>query len=347
MNTRKWLIRVIAAVLCMMVFFGSIMFYLDPLLHYHLERGPLTYYTYSEIYSNPGIAKHYDYDAVMVGTSMIENTDVDLCDQLLGTKMIRLPYSGGTSYNMKTILDICFQNNDHIKNVFWELDEFQLTNSATEPRYPLPEYLYDDNDFNDLSYLLNLDIFYHYLVKDIIGTLKGEQQKAERRGATLFGDFGEKQILESYKRPEIQKLTQKKRDVMTSKLQANMSNIVILLKNHPDTHFHFFMPPFSVLYWDNEKRNGQFELLLECLDYAMGILTSYKNVSLYFYHGEEAVISNLDNYKDYSHYGPWINDEITRLIASKECLVTKDNYRQYLSDFKDYINHYDFDALFS
>lgn len=185
MHSKKWTICLLVAVVVTLGIFACIMYWLDPLLHYGSESGVTTYYQYSQMYSNPGIAKHYTYDAVMVGTSMIENTDADLCDELFECNMVCLPYSGGTTYNMKTILDVCFASGNEIKTVYWELDEFQLSGSATEPRYPLPEYLYRTDHREDLSYLLNLDIFYHYGMNNILGTLRGEVRNAERRGVSF------------------------------------------------------------------------------------------------------------------------------------------------------------------
>ena len=347
MTAKKWMYLLLVVFGISMICFAGTMYYLDPLLRYGKESESLTYYEYSEMYSNPGIARHYSYDSVMVGTSMIENTDVDLCDELLGTNMIRLPYSGGTSYNMKTILDICFESNNEIKSVYWELDEFQLLNSSTEPIYPLPTYLYESSHVKDLQYLLNLDIFYHYGLKSILGTLQGNVQSAERRGIELYGNFGREQTLASYARPEkSSNVVEFEGSRQQERVQANMENILGLVKKHPETEWNFFMVPFSVLYWDAELRNGTFDVTMECVKYALGELVKYDNVNVYFYHCEEEVITNLDNYKDYSHYGNWINDEITKWIAQEKNLLTQENYVEYIEEMKDYVYSYDFDALF-
>lgn len=347
MIVRRWLIGMIVSVTGTLLLFSGIMHYLDPLLRYGAESAPLTFYSYSEMYSNPGIARNYEYDSVMVGTSMIENTDIDLCDELLKTNMVRLPYSGGTSYNMTTILDICFESGNDIKSVYWELDEFQLTNSATEPRYPLPTYLYESSHKNDLSYLLNLDIFYHYTLKDIIGTLQGQTQSAERRGIELYGDYGKEAMLSTYSRPEITKVPYEyEGSSMQKKLLANMDNITSEIEAHPETEFNIFMVPFSILYWDNELRNGRFDATMECLKYTLGVLVTYDNVNVYFYQGDEEIMTNLDNYKDYSHYGNWINDKITLYISEGKNRVTEDNYEQYVNELSDFVHSYDFESIF-
>ena len=347
MNEKKWTITLLSAVVITLIGFAGMMYWMDPLLHYGAESGPLTCYEYSEKYSNPGIAKHYEYDAVMVGTSMIQNTDVDLCDELWGCNMVRLPYSGGTTYNMKTILDICFECGNDIKTVYWELDQFQLTSSATEPRYPLPTYLYREDHKEDASYLLNLDVFYHYVVNDVIGTLKGVIQEAERRGITFDGDFRKADMLANYNRPEISENTMEfEVSSMKTAVDANLNNIESLVKENTETEFVFYMVPFSVLYWDAQLRNGKFDAMMDASKYAMERLLKYDNVRIYFYQCEEDIITNLDNYKDFSHYGNWINDKITEYIAEDKNRITVENYQTVIQNMKDYIHAYDFETIF-
>ena len=346
MKSKKWTITMLLVIVLSLAAFAGIMYWMDPLLHYGTENDTFTYYEYGEMYSNPGIAKHYAYDAVMVGTSMIENTDVDLCDELFGCKMVRLPYSGGTTYNMKTILDVCFASGNEIKTVFWELDEFQIFGSATEPRYPLPDYLYRMDHREDLSYLLNLDIFYHYGMNNILGTLRGEMRSAERRGETLTGTFGAEATLAGYSRPEKSaSICGFYNSALPEKVDANLCNIEILIQTHPETQFVFFMPPFSVLYWDAEIRNGTFESTMDGVKYALKHLLEYENVQIFFFQGEKEIITNLNNYKDYSHYGPWINNLTTQYISEGRNQVTKDNVEQLICDMKDTIYSFDFELL--
>lgn len=346
MKARRWVISLLVVIVVVLLGFAGLMYRLDPLLQYGKESAPLTYYEYAEMYSNPGIAKHYDYDTVLVGTSMIENTDVDEFDKLMGVKAVRLPYSGGTALNMKTILDVCFSSHNKIKAVYWELDEFQLFSDPAKTRYPLPDYLYRSDHRQDLSYLLNLDIFYHYAVKDIIGTWRGQVQPAERRGESLFGNFGEEAVLKGYTRPEP---SESKRDtaVIMDKVKANLQqNIKPLIEANPETEFVFYFVPFSILYWDQELRNGTFDSTIDAVEYAIGELLQYPNVTIYFYHQEEDIITNLDHYKDYSHYGKWINSYLTQAMAADEKRLTAANYQQVLEDMREFVHTYDFDSVF-
>ncbi len=346
MKEKKWIFVLSGTVLLTLIVFAVIMYVLDPLLQYRSEGKILSYYEYSELYSSPGIAQHYSYDTVFVGTSMIENTNMDEADELLNCKAVRLPYSGGTAHNMKYILDVCFDSRNDIKNVYWELDEFQLFSRSDEFRYPLPEYLYRNDVKKDLSYLLNLDVFYHYAVKDILGTLKGIKQPAERRGNTFSGDFSKSAVIESYDRPEI--VSEGPDTALRSRrIEQNLNeNIIPLIEMNPDTEFVFYFAPFSILYWDREVRSGTFENTMDLIEHVIGELLNYENVQVYFYHNETEIITDLDNYKDYSHYGPWINSLLTQKMADKDGLLNLDNYKLIIRSFRKYIENYDFDELF-
>ena len=155
MTSKKWFVILLSLTLAVVIVFGAMTYFLDPLLQYGNERGPLTSREYTEMYSNPGIAKNYDYNAVFVGSSMAENANVSELDELFGCKTIKVPYSGGSSYNHKHILDVCYNSGHKIDYVFWNLDENALIMDYMTPAYPLPEYLYDDDKTNDIEYIKN------------------------------------------------------------------------------------------------------------------------------------------------------------------------------------------------
>ena len=346
MNCKRWSILLLAAVMLTLTIFAGIMLLLDPVLNYGPEKSITPYYHNSTLYTNPGIARHYKYDTVLVGTSMIQNTDVDLCEEVFGCTMVRLPYSGGTTFDMKTILELCFDSGNRIQTVLWELDQFQITGNASAHRYPVPEYLYNDSLSDDLSYLLNLDVMYHYGLNYILGSLRGQVSKAERRSVTLYGTYGTEAVLAGYSRPgKAEQVSVFENSPVHRAVDANLQNITALVSAHPETDFVFFMPPFSVLYWDREVQNGTFEASLDATAYALRHLLEYSNVSVYYYQGETDIVSNLDNYKDYSHYCPRINDLLTTYLAEERNRVTPENLDSMIAALKEYIDGFNFEAL--
>ena len=348
MSSRKWTVSLLSISLIIIILFGSVQFYLDPLLQYGNERGPLTYRTYTEIYSNPGIAKNYDYDSVLLGSSMVENTDIKELNEIFDCNTIKVTYAGGSSYNHKTILDTCYNSGHKIKKVFWALDEYALTTDKDTPRWPLPEYLYDDNKINDISYLLNLDIFYYYSLIDIKETLNHRSNKMMSEGIMVYNEnsYGKEQALASIKYP-MKQVDSKGKDLYYSELTANLKcNILPFVEKHPETEFEFFLVPYSISYWYQQKSNGTLEAEIFDARTAIGELLKYDNVNVHFFQDEKSIITNLDLYKDYSHFKPEINSWMTEEMVKESHLLSKESYNQRIDSFYNYLNEFDYDEFY-
>lgn len=348
MNSKKWAVSLVSITLLLVIAFGGMTYYLDPLLQFDNERGPLTYRQYTEMYSNPGIAKNYEYTAVLLGSSMVENTDVSELDKLFDCKTIKVPYSGASSYNHKTILDVCYNSGHKIEKVFWSLDEYALTTDKNTPRYPLPDYLYDDNIFNDLSYLLNLDIFYFYTSKDIAGTLKHQNQIMMRDGSWIEDEsiYCKENALATVSYP-LEQLENKGEKYYQKNLTENLQqNIIPFLRAHPETEFHYYMVPYSILYWYQIKQNGTLEAEIYNAKSAVGEILKYSNAKVHFFQNEEDIITNLDNYKDYTHFKPEINSWMSKEMQKGSHILTQNNYIKTIDAFYRYLDDFEFNGLF-
>lgn len=347
MNSKKWAISLVSVTLIIVAAFGGVTYYLDPLLQYGNERGPLTYRHYTEMYSNPGIAKNYDYNAVLLGSSMVENTDVSELDDLFDCKTIKVPYSGASSYNHKNILDVCYRSGHKIEKVFWALDEYALTTDKDTPRYPLPDYLYDDNKLNDLSYLLNLDISYFYTSKDIIGTLKHQKQIMMRDGSWTSDEsiYCKENALSSLTYPMEQKENKGEKYYEKNLLDNLRYNIIPFLEEHPETEFHFYMVPYSILYWYQQKQNGTLDAEIYNAKTAVGEILKHSNAKVHFFQNEEKIITNLDLYKDYTHFKPEINSWMSKEMKNESCILTKDSFSLIFEKAYQNFNNFDYSII--
>ena len=77
---KKWWIAVLCAALCLILGAGAVNFLIDPLMQYRPPHPALTFVAFDYDYINPGLAKNSEYDGVLVGTSLAENTDMDKCE---------------------------------------------------------------------------------------------------------------------------------------------------------------------------------------------------------------------------------------------------------------------------
>lgn len=69
------------------------------------------------------------------------------------------------------------------------------------------------------------------------------------------------------------------------------------------------------------------------------------NIKLYSFSSNFELTCNLDNYRDINHYGGWINSYILECMKNDEYLLTKDNYKEYLEDIRNFYGSYDYSSL--
>jgi len=74
-------------------------------------------------------------------------------------------------------------------------------------------------------------------------------------------------------------------------------------------------------------------------------LIRYENVSLYFYQGEQDVITDLEHYMDTIHFDSVVANQIVDYIAEDDNKLTVDNYENVLDEFEGFIKHYNYNLL--
>lgn len=70
------------------------------------------------------------------------------------------------------------------------------------------------------------------------------------------------------------------------------------------------------------------------------------NIELYSFFNNYELITNLDNYKDTTHYIAKINEQLLNWISKKEYLLTKENYKEYIEKNLEFYSNYNYDEIF-
>ena len=299
---------------------------IDPFEIYHQASAfipPIESGTQS--YSNAGIAKSYDYDSIIIGSSMTENFRPSQMDELLGGRFVKLCINGGTPFNHKQMMDIAFGTHD-VKRVFYGLDVGALSFFYTTPKAEMPTYLYDDNLFNDVQYWFNQSVLAKYIPK-CLKTL-GQSDPDQRDTMYTWGQtfaYGADAVLQGpIQTAEVAQAPLEEHPKLSQQSMLNVEyNFVPFIQAHPDTEFIFFFPPYSLMQWYNFYTQGQLHYNLMQKQAVIERLMGYDNVKFYDFQSRLDWILNLDHYVDYEHYGAHINDEIIRLIAQDQGRVTE------------------------
>ena len=343
------LLTLVLAGLCAM---AALVAYVDPFFHYHAPLADFPYIVDNQLSQNPGMARNMTYNACIIGSSMTVNFDTDDFKDICGFDTLKLSYSGAYPKDDSNILEIIYdegslsRKTNGVDAVFFAMDIPVMAADTDTVKYPRPEYLYDDNIFNDVRYLLNKDVLFQYIFRPIV------QGKGSDLSEIYFSwwtpeYYNIQWVMHTYEEPE--KVDEEMAaDTLIPATQENLDvNILPYVEAHPETEFYFFFPPYSILYWHNVMQENTLEATLTQYQYVADRLLDYENVHLFYFQDMDEV-TDLNNYADYSHYKPEINKYMVECFkkGDHEIKSTKE-MEDALSKMRAIIDGFDFETLLS
>lgn len=307
----------------------------DPFFQYHKPLKGLKAVLTDKEYQCVGSLKTFDYDSVIAGSSVSENYNNGWFDQGFGCKSIKAIRSYGATADLCYLLDIAFEH-QNLKYVFYNLDPSALVADA-ETTYELtgcPMYLYDDNYINDVEYWLNKGVLMEKIPYLIANSLIGDYDENNSYNWAQWKEFNSDMILGLYiRKPSISEM--KPENYYEDILRQNLDLLTSRISAHPETEFYVFVPPYSMLWWDNIYREGDTEAYLYNMEQAMKTLLSYKNVKMFYFQNDREIITNLENYMDILHFSPEINHYICESLIEGKHRISPENYIQNIREMRD------------
>ena len=348
MSEKKALKRLVGYLAGALVCAGVFVFCIDPFYHYHGAWFGLPVVLENAVYQTPGAARNLEYDSVIVGTSMTENFHAKWFDDAFGWNTLKLSYSGARTNDLKAIFEQIYSGEKSPANVVFDVNDYQLTVEPDTAFAIRPEYLYDNNIFTDLSYIYNQDVLLA-AANRVLDKIEGRQsnldsaytwEEDELFGApkTLEAETKQRESLEQSIKSGLPQLSMEKCD-------ANLDNIIPFIEEHPETTFYVFYPPYSMLYWEQKQMMGQLEDMIAIYGRSMEKLLAYDNVKIFYFQNERDIISNLDNYRDSTHFRPEYNKYICDSMARGVRQLNQDSYKEQLADMYEYAVSFDYEKL--
>lgn len=341
---------IIFTVILFLSIIGVSIVIVDPYFHYHKPLRSINYNMTNKLqrYMNDGIIKKFDYNAVITGTSMTENFKSSQFDKIFGTNSIKIPFSGGSYKEIDDNIEKTLKYNQNMKIVFRGVDYGSILSNSENMAYEsYPNYLYDDNIFNDYKYILSKNAFLQ-VIFNIYESFKNKSFKIDFDEYSSWEyEFGKEKVLSQYKRIEkIDKkfsLTEKNKKVLDENIEKN---VLDLPKKYPNVKFIYFITPYSIVYWDSLNQKSEVKKQIMAEKYMIEKILEVPNIELYSFFGNYNLITDLDNYKDTAHYISKVNEKILNWISKKEYLLTKDNYQEYINKNLEFYKNYDYDKIY-
>lgn len=321
MKKKTWALLCVSALVCAIAAMSALVIAIDPFQVYRLATlymPPIDNTT--QVYSNAGIARHYEYDSAIVGTSVTENFRPTQMDEVLGGRFIKLCTSAGTAYNHALLMQLAFDTHE-MKRIVYGLDVYSFIGRLDQTGSDVPLYLYDDNLLNDTSYWLNRSVLGSFLPRCLRAW--GQTQDDSIRD-TMYcwagqDDYGPVALYNAvFARPDTALAPDARVEIAQQNLHAHL---IPFIEAHPETQFDIFFPPYSAAEWSTMLSKGTLEAMLTLRGVCYDALCAYPNVRIYDFSAREEWVLDLYNYKDTLHYGQWINDAITECIAAGDGLV--------------------------
>ena len=318
LRTRKrWAIFTLTAAILLLSLCALTVYLVDPFEHYR-ESAILPLYD-QESYNNPGIAKNYDYNAVILGTSMVEMSHPSVIDECFGVSSVKLPMRGSHTAQMGWQLAHVLDTHE-LKLAILAVDAYSLMGPPDDME-EIYDYLWNDSVLDDVSYLLNLDVLLVRVPRMLRNLGKSTATKRDDMYQWTDVTFSAQSVFDSFSFQPQQEMTDP--DYRLERSTENIRrHIETYVAAHPETTFKIYMPPYSVAYWYVMTRGGLSEQQYRSRARVCELLLDYPNVEIYDYSSRLEWITDLDNYFDYSHHSGAISDAIMRAMAAGENRVT-------------------------
>ncbi len=319
----------IRTLILLMAVIGVVILF-DPFYQYHKPLPGLKAVLTDKEYQCVGTLRNFDYNALIVGSSVCENYNDHWFDSGFGCKTIKAIRSYGATADLCYLLDIAYENHD-LKYVFYNIDPSSLS-ASTVPTYVstgCPMYLYDKNYFNDYRYTLNKDVLMEKIPYMLAHSFTGDYDEGDSYNWAQWKQFNADMATGLYTRlSTVQKM--QPATVNSDQLAGNIALLTAQVENHPETTFKFFFSPYSMLWWDNAYRSGERDAVIYNEKQAIAALLAYDNVEIYFYQDDRETITDLDNYMDMIHFSKDINYDVYDKLSKGEDRLTLDNYEKRL-----------------
>ncbi|MCR5508425.1 MAG: hypothetical protein K6F34_07045 [Lachnospiraceae bacterium] len=347
MDPKTFIRKTITYTLISLVLIALIVIAVDPFMRYHAPWFGLAAVETDERCSAIGLARNMDYDTALVGSSMSENFNYKWFeDGVFGDKCVKIALQGAHYCDYEPVLKEVLKH-PGTKNVVFSLDNYLLTDDKNANTCSIEDYYISGIGPGDVHYLFNRSVIFDYLPKFLITNVR---EGFNDENAYVWSDdyeYSKYAARLAYMSSRLLiRQDEKVYDEYFDDADATTDPLIGLINEYPDVTFYIYIPPYSMLFWDDIVLRGnataticvqerEFKKLLEC-----------DNVRLCYFQDDKDVITDLANYRDYSHYKQDINYYMYEAMRDGTHLLTKDDYYDKLLAMYDFISAYDYESCF-
>ena len=354
MTKRSFFLSVIALTALFCLLLGLMNYIIDPLQFYRQASFYQPSFSEEQRYQAPALARNWDYDTIIIGSSMTENFIPSEVNQALNGQTVKLSMSGCSAHEENLITSLALGKRP-VKQVLWGLDYASMKGDIDRVRdetTPFPYYLYDDKWYNDYPYLFSMNT-----TKDSLRIIQNELLHRQPENPDVeylnhwhsYAVYGKDILMNLWQeRVEQNKNADPNTDYSdwSYKIMARSfdANIYSLIKENPEVEYIIYFPPYSILDYKGLLLDDPqiIENEIKIKAYIWNKVKNCPNVQLYDFQADPSLSHNLDQYKDLSHHSIDYNRLILQAIATQDpdYLLSEENIQEHLQSFRNQIYAY-------
>lgn len=328
---RKFIKHLILISISCLLLASLLVILFDPFYMYHKPLPFLKAVLEERDYEVMGTLRNFEYDSVILGTSVAENYNNHWFDEAFQVTSVKAMRASGRNSDLLFYLEEAYKHQE-ISHVFYSVDLFSIfqptTHTFEEEDY---YYLINNTPFDDFKYLWNKDIILKKIPLQLAYSFFLDYDEGESYNWYQEKTFSKEAMMTHYF-PLSTFAPMQEASAIDPVVMENILALKDMILEHPETEFQLFFPPSSILWWDNEYRSGTLEIKLEAIRLFVTELAPLDNVSIYYYQNDESLIKNLDLYMDSVHFNQTVNKTLVEKIKENQGLIKKELLDETLTD---------------
>ena len=318
LNSQRWLRSFVLIVLALVLLLSALMYVVDPFFRFRVKDNS---YMLNPRYVNAGLIRNYDYDTLIIGSSMTQNFNMELFRQELGAKPLHVSMGGITPLETAELLSFA----DEIGRAERYYVGIDLHCFNTEPTLSNnPSYLFDGSPLSTARYLMSYEAWFRFLPVDLAflalnaADVSLPPKFARSCDIDMLANwaddfsYGEDVVLSNYLSDDYA-VSEVDTVGLAERLQNNFELVFDSIAGFEEDVV-FFFPPYSMLYWHNSAE--YMDIFLDAKAYFIARAEEL-GCTVYDFQPLPQCM-DLSYYRDSSHYSAELNDYMTLSFASGE-----------------------------
>lgn len=345
-TSKKFLETFAISAIVILLGIGFIGYIIDPFFQFRVNTN--SRYILNPRLVNGGLAKNYNYNTVLLGSSMVQNYNMSILrENHLDMRPVKLSSGGMNIPEMEYLYS--FVNKDSTKEFIINVDIALFNQFGIGNRYP--KYLYDDGILNKLKYLYGYETWMQYIPADIGMTLYFKIKKdipLTYRMKTNIDDIGNNSFDVLYNADNVKaqylngiSVSPQVMEDMKLRMEETLDSLLthMEINKHKGVRYTFVFSSYSALYWYHARRYNYYDPFMDFVYYFNKSVEKYDNTRIAFFFDREE-ITDLNYYSDITHFGPVLSDTILTNVYNPKYELNSQNIDSRMSAVDDLVNSF-------